>query len=47
MNKKIEAVTMNAVQVCYEAPQVEIIEVQVENGFAVSDLSDYEDGGDL
>ncbi len=34
----------------YEAPQVEVIEVEVEKGFAtsgVSIISDYEDGGDL
>jgi hypothetical protein len=34
----------------YEAPQVEVIEVEVEKGFAtsgVSIISDYDDGGDL
>ena len=33
----------------YEAPQVELIEVEVENGFAVSDddPSDFGFGGDL
>ena len=45
MNKQIKTtVTMNAVLARYEAPQVEIIEVQVEKGFAVSD---FEDGGEL
>ena len=32
----------------YEAPKVEVIEVEVEKGFAVSgELKSYEDGGDL
>lgn len=35
----------------YEAPQVEVIEVEVEKGFAssmnVRSISDFEDGGDL
>lgn len=35
--------TMNA---AYEAPQVEVIEVAVEKGYANSDM-DYQDGGDL
>lgn len=35
--------TMNA---AYEAPQVEVIEVAVEKGYANSGM-DYQDGGDL
>jgi hypothetical protein len=32
----------------YESPQVEVIEVEVELGFATSgELSDYEYGGDF
>lgn len=32
----------------YEAPKVEVIEVEVEKGFATSGgEKDYEDGGDL
>lgn len=32
----------------YESPQVEILEVEVEQGFATSgELSDYEYGGDF
>lgn len=35
MNRQMKTtVTMNAVLARYEAPQVEIIEVQVEKGFA-------------
>lgn len=41
MKKQTE--TMNA---AYEAPQVEVIEVAVEKGYANSDM-DYLDGGDL
>lgn len=36
--------------ISYEAPQVEVIEVEVEKGFATSAepaLSDFEYGGDL
>ena len=29
----------------YEAPMVEVIEVEVEQGFAVSDTTDIYDGG--
>ena len=29
----------------YEAPMVEVIEVEVEHGFAVSDTTDIYDGG--
>lgn len=35
--------TMNA---AYEAPQVRMVEVRVEKGFASSGM-DYQDGGDL
>ena len=28
----------------YEAPKVEVIEVEVEKGFAVSDISPYREG---
>ena len=32
----------------YESPQVEILEVEVEQGFATSgELSDYEHGGEF
>ena len=30
----------------YEAPQGEIVEVEVEQGFAVSDVPDFERGND-
>lgn len=33
------------VQMQYEAPQVEIIEVEVEKGFAISQLESPESGG--
>lgn len=42
--KQKEQVTLEA----YEAPKVEVIEVQVEKGFAASgELKSYEAGGDL
>lgn len=31
----------------YEAPMVEVIEVMVEQGFAVSPPADYENGGTI
>lgn len=36
-------------QMAYEAPTVEVIEVEVESGFAASvgDPNDYESGGSL
>lgn len=41
--KKEKQETMAA----YEAPKVEVIEVQIEKGFAASDTPDFVDGGEL
>lgn len=43
--------TISQTKVAYEAPQIEVLEVEVEKGFAGSDnssfINEFGDGGDI